>query len=896
MSTCPVDNVLSPSPTSSPTNNPTLAPTPYSSTLRCAEIQLNVSAFTNIRCDENEVIDRIVFVGLGNPIGLCADGQVQSPFAEGLCSAPPSFGAYDGCIGLTTCPLLSGSASLVLPLHNFGFTSASLQRGCTYGPHSQLKITYACRRVTPAPSTPSIDLCGEGWGHPVTFHSGRSASSLSVAYQYYFSGWANSTVYLLHRTSPPTAAPTPFDCGSVLCSNECNIGQCGWSSNKQRCIPGGRTTAREAAARLRAGGGTCSTSESSATVGLPSFQGGALHAGNFASNRSALVSAPLDRQTWDNAEASCAMMGGHLASIHSIDELDYITGLPGVIETAGSISGDNGHCVTADGVSLEGWTDREGFSCVDYAFEGWCSPYGEESSRWDTSQWGSIESFAVGGYSAFDACLTCGCNRRLSAWIGASRARADDRNTHPFTFTYNDRSGSTSALEFAFVLGQNQSGRCSPLSTFGRPSTSCDTIWAGSGRGRDTAESEPRDLPCTPANFSSGQPCNGIESCVAIAGTFEDLPGKWEDADCRVEKLFVCKREVPASCLPTTTSTTTQTTSTTMTTTTTSATSTSTTTYDCTDHCASQCIGWSGYTNCSQITCSICCNDNVLLGCGWQSFTDSCVSGAVSRSDEESRGDCSAVRSISDCLPPSPPPPPPDTASLLNADNCHVMNQCGRCCNSSNGACGWSRRYGICKAGAITRASELDLEGRGFPGGCNQECPDYTFLSASPTAAITPPPTLATISPSSQPPSPQGIDSCGGIQCARCCRGICGWSSASGTCIEGGITRPDEEDQGTCNVEECNELFLADNFRLATGHTRAPTTHSPSEAPTSAPTAFELLASECALGSQCGRCCTGPNCGWSKKNGGFCKAGARTTTSEIGMGRDCSSPCPVPPR
>jgi hypothetical protein len=242
------------------------------------------------------------------------------------------------------------------------------------------------------------------------------------------------------------------------------------------------------------------------------------------------------------------------------------------------------------------------------------------------------------------------------------------------------------------------------------------------------------------------------------------------------------------------------------------------------------------------------------------------------------------VRTKADCFPPTPPPP---AAVLLTAATCHLMNQCGRCCNSSNGACGWSRRDGVCKAGAVTKPGELTMG-----PGCHMPCPDYSFFTAGPTAA--PASFAPTLAPAS-PPQEQGINTCGGITCSRCCRGDCGWSSAQGACIFGGVTRTDEESAGSCAVTNCVDLPLTDAFRVRTGLTSAPSTSPTGSSPTTAPTPFVLGADQCHFGNSCGRCCTGPTCGWSKKNGGFCKAGGRTTSSELGAGRDCSSVCSTPP-
>lgn len=881
MATCPITNApvtLTSRPTSAPS---TAAPTPFSSTLHCAEIPMDVNAFTNVVCPTSSVIDEIVYIGLGNPIGFCVNGRVRSEFTDGTCNAPPSFGAYDGCIGQNECLILSGSAAVVLPLHSGGFSAEAIQRGCTYGTHTRLKLTYRCRTVSPAPTSVPTALCEEGWGLPATFRSTSSASSPHVAYQYYFSGWANSTIYLLTRTESPTPAPTRLDCGRFVCSQDCS-GPCGWSSGKQLCMPGARTTAREHAARLRAGGGTCAAS----TQINP-----ALSNSTTSVNRSAIAAADSDRRTWDDAEATCARMGGHLASVHSLEEYNYIASLEGLAQQGGATATSDGHCTVTNGSSLVGWVDSEGFSCLDYEFEGWCNAYGGEGSAWNRTAWGGIETFGVGGYSALDACVVCGCNRRKTAWIGASRARVDDRNTHPFTFTFSDGSGSSAGLEFAFVVNEVQAAPCIPLSVFGRPSSECLTIWAGSGRGALAATSEPRDLPCTATNFSNGRPCNGIETCVSVGGEFEDPAGRWEDADCLDQRLYVCKREWPAFCQPTTTTTTTATQTTTTASTVTTASTTTATTFDCFTHCRRQCVGWQGYTNCSQIRCSTCCDDNVLFGCGWQSFTDTCVEGAVSRPEETgARGDCTGVRTPADCVPPTPPPP---AATLLTAATCHLMNQCGRCCNSSNGACGWSRRSGVCKPGGVTRTSELNLG-----TGCDQPCPDFRFFTSAPTLPVT----TTTTAPVPQTSAPttaapiQGISTCGEITCARCCSGICGWSSATQTCILGEVTRPDELAFGSCTVLNCVDLPLTDAFRALTGLTRPPTSAPTPPAPTTAPTPFQLRADECHFGSTCGRCCTGPICGWSKKNGGECRAGARTTNSELASGRDCSSACQLPPR
>eukprot|EP00035_Acanthoeca_spectabilis_P016703 m.348593 g.348593 ORF g.348593 m.348593 type:complete len:3373 (+) comp16563_c0_seq1:252-10370(+) len=56
---------------------------------------------------------------------------------------------------------------------------------------------------------------------------------------------ANLGVCPIVTEAPSTAAPTAVaPCSSILCSNNCG-GNCGWSSNKNRCVEGGRTTSSE---------------------------------------------------------------------------------------------------------------------------------------------------------------------------------------------------------------------------------------------------------------------------------------------------------------------------------------------------------------------------------------------------------------------------------------------------------------------------------------------------------------------------------------------------------------------------------------------------------------------------------------------------------------------------
>lgn len=63
--------------------------------------------------------------------------------------------------------------------------------------------------------------------------------------------------------------------------------------------------------------------------------------------------------------------------------------------------------VAPDCVDLPDWSSSTGARCSDYQRNDWCTEDGEAGSGWG-GDWGSIESYATDGLSAFDACCTCG--------------------------------------------------------------------------------------------------------------------------------------------------------------------------------------------------------------------------------------------------------------------------------------------------------------------------------------------------------------------------------------------------------------------------------------------------------------------------------------------------------
>jgi len=54
------------------------------------------------------------------------------------------------------------------------------------------------------------------------------------------------------------------------------------------------------------------------------------------------------------------------------------------------------------------WTDADGYSCLSYTQENWCTVNGEYGSNWNETDYGAFSDYAVDGVSALDACCGCG--------------------------------------------------------------------------------------------------------------------------------------------------------------------------------------------------------------------------------------------------------------------------------------------------------------------------------------------------------------------------------------------------------------------------------------------------------------------------------------------------------
>jgi hypothetical protein len=281
--------------------------------------------------------------------------------------------------------------------------------------------------------------------------------------------------------------------------------------------------------------------------------------------------------------------------------------------------------------------------------------------------------------------------------------------------------------------------------------------------------------------------------------------------------------------------------------------------------------------------CSTLCQAPFNPGCGWSSPRDLCVRGASTSSSEFGLGSCAPTPSTT--LAPTAAPVASSSCAashaceggvesirrFANGTLCYCASGCetlGACCpdyvtfcvttapsiaavvcasitcsDQCSGGCGWSRNANVCKAGARTTASEVGLG------------------SSCPTLAPSPFVVGATVAPTPSPP----VD-CANITCSDQCSGECGWSTNQNRCKAGGRTTASEGGLGP-----------------GCGSTLGPSINLESAAPTP-------VAASCAS-ITCSDQCSGV-CGWSR-NRNVCKAGARTTASEVGLGAGCTTASPT---
>jgi len=85
-------------------------------------------------------------------------------------------------------------------------------------------------------------------------------------------------------------------------------------------------------------------------------------------------------------------------------------------------------CLSLCSDSIANWRDLDGYNCLDYETNEWCTADGSSGSGW-AFFWGALSNYAFGGYDATTAC--CACGGGLSSTTPAATEVCSENLTFP---------------------------------------------------------------------------------------------------------------------------------------------------------------------------------------------------------------------------------------------------------------------------------------------------------------------------------------------------------------------------------------------------------------------------------------------------------------------------------